>query len=422
MFRRAFLPHRQVRPQPLVRMLSCWLLLLFGYFSVVPAQTIYAAENCDLISCNKTTQSEDDFLGCSRRKQVCWEENIREAKSAANTLGNTISILNGQLRVQELRIDQTVAEISSLDRQVLDLSNRIAGLDLSLDHLTTILVQRVNKHYKTGRTNPPFLLLVSETFNRFFTNYKYLRITKAQTAEAMQRAETQKIDYDQQRILKEEKQAEVEKKRLALQQQQTTLSSQKNEQQFLLQETKNNEARFQKELEKTLAELEAIQSIIAGEGQESKVSDVKEGDRIASIIVGSSVCSTGSHLHFEIVKDGSNRDPAGYLKAIEATWNNSPDGSFGFSGDWNWPLNNPARINQGYGMTYYARVKRSYGGAPHTGIDMFSKDGGNTEVKAVKDGSLYRGSIKCGGGQLRYVKVEHKDDPSMNSYYLHVNY
>jgi hypothetical protein len=284
------------------------------------------------------------------------------------------------------------------------------------------LVKRVDEHYKTGRTSPALLLLLSDSFNDFISSFKYLKITEAQTVEAMQRAETQKIDYDQQKSLKEEKQVEVEQKQAALERQQQVISKQRSEQQFLLQETKSNEARFQQELAKTLAELEAIQSIIAGKGDETKVNEVKEGDKIASIIVGASACSTGTHLHFEVVKDNTHRDPAGYLKAIDAVWNNQPDSSFGFGGNWEWPVNNPARINQGYGMTYYARVKRSYGGAPHTGIDLVSKESGNYSVKAVKEGTLYRGSIRCGGGLLRYVRVEHKEDTSLSTLYLHVNY
>jgi peptidoglycan hydrolase CwlO-like protein len=392
-----------------------WLLLGF-------AMPVRAAENCDLISCNKSTQSEDDYLACNKKKQTCLEDNIREKQSAAITLNNTISILNGKISVQLLQIEQTVGEINKLEHEIDDLTGRIAGLNLSLDRLSSVLVKRVNEHYKTNRSHPRLMLLVSDSFNQFFTNYKYLKLTQEQTADAMQRAETQKATYDEQKALKESKQKEVEAKRASLVGQQQQLSKQKEEQQFLLTQTKNDEARYQNELAKTLAELEAIQSIIAGKGDEAKVKDVSQGDNIASIIVGASACSTGTHLHFEVVKDGSHRDPAGYLKSIDAAWQNQPDGSFGFGGDWDWPLNNPAKINQGYGMTYYARVKRSYGGAPHTGIDMASKDSGNYSVKAVKAGTLYRGSIRCGGGLLRYVKVDHKDDSSVATYYLHVNY
>ncbi len=123
-----------------------------------------------------------------------------------------------------------------------------------------------------------------------------------------------------------------------------------------------------------------------------------------------------------MVKNGTHRNPAGYLSSISASWNNGPDDSFAFTGDWDWPVDNPAKINQGYGMTYYASVRRAYGGAPHTGIDMFSKSSGDYSVRAVKDGTLYRGSISCGGGLLRYVRVDHDDGDEMSTYYLHVNY
>lgn len=395
------------------------LLVLLGGF-VMHAPLVHAAQNCDVHVCNKDTQDESQYKSCNDAKRSCLESNISEVRGQSITLSNTISLLNSQLQVQQIQIDTTTAEINSLEKQITDLSNRIVGLDVSLDHLSRVLVNRVNEQYKVARANPPLMLVVADSFSEFLTNFKLLKVTQAQTLEAMEEAETQKSTYDEQKALKESKQQEVEVKKSALVAQQSTLAKQRGEQQFLLQQTQNDEARYQRELEKTLAELEAIQSIIAGKGSETEVGDINEGDKIASIIVGASVCSTGTHLHFEVVKDGTHRDPAGFLKTIEPNWSNQPDSAFGFGGDWNWPLNDPARITQGYGMTYYARVKRSYGGAPHTGIDMVSKSSDYT-IKAVKPGKLFRGSIKCGGGLLRYVRVEHKDD-GYNTYYLHVNY
>ena len=80
-------------------------------------------------------------------------------------------------------------------------------------------------------------------------------------------------------------------------------------------------------------------------------------------------------------------------------------------------MNDPIRITQGYGMTYYASVLKYYGGSPHTGLDMVNDDYG---VKAVRPGTLYQGAIGCGGGTLRYVRV--KQDDGYDTYYLHVNY
>lgn len=367
-----------------------------------------------------TTCTESDELACNKQKQACWEQKIDDTQAKATTLTNTINLLNGQISLQQLQINQTLVEIRQLEEEITELSERIEGLGYSLDRLGTVLVERVRVQYKQSRAAPALRLLGADTLSDLVNQMKYLVLAQRQTADTMEKTETQRQAYDEQKQLKEEKQLQLESKRQTLQVQQASLEQQKKDQQFLLTQTKSDEAKYQSELAKTLAELAAIQSIIAGKGSESKVKEVNQGDLIASIIVGASSCSTGSHLHFEVAKDGAHRDPASYLKSESIIWNNSPDGSFGFSGGWDWPLNNAARVTQGYGMTYYARAG-FYGGAPHTGIDMISKSSGDYVVKAVRGGALYRGSIACGGGLLRYVKVDHKDD-SEDTYYLHVNY
>jgi len=346
---------------------------------------------------------------------------IEETQTQAVTLTNTINLLNGQISLQQLQVSLSIAEIGKLENEVLDLSERIKGLGYSLDRLSTVLIERVQAQYKQSRTSPSLQLLGSDSLTDVIAQLRYLSIAQKQTADVMARTETQRSEYDVQKDLKEEKQEELQVKKISLENLQASLKSQKSDQQYLLGETKNNEANYQSELAKTLAELEAIQSIIAGRGSETKIRNVQKGDKIASIISGPSACSTGAHLHFEVAKSGVHRNPAGYLKSTDIAWNNSPDGPFSFTGSWDWPVNNAARITQGYGMTYYARVKRFYGGSPHTGLDILSKTSSDFTVKAVRDGTLYRGSIACGGGLLRYVKVEHKDD-SEDTYYLHINY
>ena len=401
---------------------SVWLafMLVTVVVSMLPS-TVQAVMNCEEISCDKNALSSDDYLTCNKNKQNCWEESIRDAQSNAATLKNAISILNGQISLQQLQVDQTLSEIKDLEEEIDALTDVITGLSMSLDRMTSVLIERIRAQYKQSRQASEFSFLFSGTFNDLIGKLKYFTIAQQQTAQTMQLTESRRLLFDEQKQLKEKKQQQLAEKKAKLVKQQQQLQRQKGEQQFLLTQTQNDEARYQKELAKTLGEIQAIQSILAGKGDESKVKDVNQGDAIASIIVGASACSTGTHLHFEVVKNGANYNPADYLKSADVIWSNEPDGSFGFSGNWDWPVNDAARITQGYGLTYYARVRRAYGGQPHTGIDMVSKNNADVTIKAVKSGSLYRGSIRCGGGYLRYVKVQHKDEP-VATYYLHVNY
>lgn len=376
------------------------------------ARRVSAAE------CECSPDQDED--GCLASKQACWRQKIDQAQTQANTLASILQVLNSQIGLQESQIAVTQNEIKKLEIEIAVLTSQIEGLNGSLDDLTAGLIENVQTDYKSRSNSGLTTLAFSKSFQDFYNSLSLLRRVQQQTQEMIQTTDIKKTTLDEQKAQKEVKQAEVNAKKQQLEVQRRELAGQRTAQQALLTQTQNDEKRYQEELAKTLAEKDAIQSIVSGYGNETKVRDVQEGDKIASVIQGASPCSTGTHLHFEVVKDNMHQNPAGYLKDISAQWSNSPDGPFSFGGDWAWPLNDPARINQGYGMTWYARVRRSYGGAPHTGIDMVSKAGDLT-VKAVKPGTLYQGGIKCGKGTLKYVKVQHKDS-DLSSFYLHVNF
>lgn len=224
--------------------LSCVLLALGLAITLPP--TARAVNNCEEISCNKDQQSEDDYLSCNKQKQQCWEDKIKQTQDAAVTLNNTIGLLNGKIAIQELQIDQTLTEIRKLEREIAELTERISGLNVSLDRLSTVLIRRVQEQYKRRAISPLLGMLTQDTFSKSLLSYRYVTAAQQQTATAMQLAEAQKQTYDEQKALKETKQAEVEQKKLLLEQQQAELTKQRSEQQYLLQETKNNEAKFQR--------------------------------------------------------------------------------------------------------------------------------------------------------------------------------
>lgn len=394
------------------------LVSLIFFSSFFSHSSVYAQSDAT----PSVSSENQDEIEEKKRKIDELQKKLNEVENQKVSLSSTIQYINTKISLSQAEIDKTQSELNKLERDLNDLSTRIGGLEQSLDVMTDVLIDRITESYKHQQTHPIRNLLLSQTVTEYFHKVKYVKISEQKTKEVMQKAESQRITFDDQKKVKELKQEEIEKKKVVLAQQQRQLAIERSGQQSLLNETRNDESKYQAELQKTLSELQAIQGIIAGKGTESKVREVKTGETIASIIQGASPCSNGTHLHFEVVKNGVHQNPAAYLSAISATWNNSPDGSFGFDGGWSWPMNNPAKINQGFGMTYFARVKRAYGGAPHTGIDMASKTSGDTAVKAVRDGDLFRGGISCGGRTLQYVRVIHKDDPSLSTYYLHVNY
>lgn len=333
-----------------------------------------------------------------------YRNEIKRLNAQANTLKNQISQFNAQINLTQLKIEETEERIRLL-------GGRIDLLEVSLQSLTEAFSSRANETYKMARLGDPLVLLVtSKNLSEAVTRFHYLQRIQEADRELLVKLQDAQDTY----VAEKDDQEELQEQ---LQGQQRVLGAQKEAKAELLEITRNDEKRYQELLAKARAELEAIQSILVGKGDETEVGRISAGESIASIIPGVSTCSTGAHLHFEVVKDGGHQNPANYLSPKTVEWDNGPDPEFSFNGSWPWPLNDPIRITQGYGMTYYAGQLNYYGGSPHTGLDMVNDDYG---VKAVQPGVLYRGAIGCGGGTLRYVRV--KQDDGLNTYYLHVNY
>ncbi|OGV97226.1 hypothetical protein A2W24_04340 [Microgenomates group bacterium RBG_16_45_19] len=354
-----------------------------------------------------------------KREIAELEQKLEEIKNQKQSLSQTLQYITTRVQLTQKEINKTQGEISLLEQQISVLEDKIGVLNVNLSKLSSVMINRLKQTYKNNATDPIMLLFLADGFNDFFRRFKYLQVSQEHDREVIFALEEARVNYDQQRQVKEAKQAEVKQLQNKLVSQKADLDKQQREKQALLIVTRNDERRYQEQLARAMAELNAIFSIVAGKGKETEAGSVSEGTVIASIIAGSSACSNGSHLHLEVTKDSNHLNPASFLSGKSVVWDNAPDGSFDFSGSWPWPVDDPVRITQGYGMTFYASTLRYYGGAPHTGLDMIS-NGGSLQVKAVKSGTLYRGAIACGSGHLRYVHVDHGD--GYDTYYLHVNY
>lgn len=397
----------------MLRKLTVFILisLLLGFIQPVRAINL---EDC-------ANKSEVEKARCLTDLTLELEAKIREARGQQKTLASTIAYLDNNINLARASIEKIEHELKSLEEEIATLSVKISRLDIDLDAVSKLLVSRIGSAYKRSLFKPIYMVFNSGGLTDFLERNKYLQSIQQNDRAVLLELQNSKDLHEEQKKAKEVKQAEAENLRLKLAVQKTALSTQRTSKQELLDLTKNNEQKYQSLMAAAKAEMAAIQSILAGYGQEVKVGGVNEGERIATIISGSSACSTGSHLHFEVGNNGVNANPASYLKSQNVNWDlcgwwPDCDQQFSFSGSWNWPINGNPRVTQGYGMTGYAKTG-AYNGGPHTGIDMVSDD---LIVKTVKNGTLYRGSISCGGGTLRYVKVEQENN--IDTYYLHVNY
>lgn len=384
-------------------LLIIFLNLFFAPFGKIIAQTVTPTSAFDQ---QKISDIQNQINDLQRK--------INDLKSQQKTLSSQISVMDNQIKLTQLRISSTQEQITDLTLNIDTADKKIDNLSSSLTKLTGTLINRIVTTYEVGTVQPFHVLLSSGSVSNFFTRLNYLKIAQEHDKKLIYDTTQAKNDYANQKEIFENKKRAVEKLQSQLEAYTTELDQEKKNKQALLAVTQNSESIYQQRLAAALAEQRAIAQIVSGGGNVISIGQVKEGDVIAYIISGKSSCSSGTHLHFEVRKDGGIQDPGQFLSNKSVTFENSPDGSFSFGGSWNWPISDPILIEQGYGMTYWARIGW-YGGGPHTGIDMYSNS--SLDVHAVKDGELFRGSIGCGGGSLSFARVDQSD--GIQTFYLH---
>jgi peptidoglycan hydrolase CwlO-like protein len=343
------------------------------------------------------------------------ENKISELKGQEKTLSSQIAVMDSQIDLTQARIDSTKEQILELTANIDTTNKKINSLQASLTDLMGLLVKRIVATYQVGSA-PSFQVLMSSTsVSNLFTRLNYLKFVQAHDKELIYSTQQAKMDYSNQKTIFEDEKKKVESLKKQLEDYSAQLESQKADKQRLLDETEGSEATYQQLLAQARAEYEQIQGIVSGKGYEEEVGHVNQGDHIATVISGPSCNSSGTHLHFTISRSGNAENPFSYLKSVDHT-NDSNGDAFNPSGSWEWPVDPPILLTQGYGDTWYVRT---YGFYPfHNGIDIV----GSSSVKAVKSGTLFKGSYSGSGGcRLNYVRVHHDED-GLDTFYLHIIY
>lgn len=222
------------------------LILLFGGYSSISAQT---CNNVD--ECNKLINE--------------YTDQITKLQGQAKTLKNQIAQFDAQIKLTTLKISQTQAQIELL-------GGRIDQLEVSLNDLTKAFSSRAVETYKLSKfENNFFFILGADDINDATQRFHYLRKIEEEDRNLLNKLETAQTTYQGEKVDQETLQKQ-------LKDQQAKLNAQKAAKNSLLAATKNDETKYQSLLSQAKAQLSAFSRFVAGQGGASILSNQTKCD------------------------------------------------------------------------------------------------------------------------------------------------
>lgn len=347
-------------------------------------------------------------------KEAEYRRKIAELQGQEDSLAKQISLLNSQISLATLRMETTKNAVDKLTQEIDELNDEIERLEALKTKRLELVRHRIPETYKRNSVSAFGIVFFSQNVSDFLLRVKYLTKVQTEDAELYSQLQNTQDAYGERKDTREKKKEQQESLKMQLEQQSRELDRQKKQKQVLLDETRNSESVYQRLLAQALAEKQALERALVDSVQ---VGPVNKGDPIALVgNTGYPACSTGAHLHFEVRKNNSWVDPAGYMSSKtlydDQTGSNWTVGS----GSWDWPLSDPIRMTQRFGHTPWS-YRYSYSGGIHTGFDMVSSS--TNVIRAPAGGTLYSSSQSCGTSSIIKIKyIDHGD--GVMSFYLHV--
>ena len=200
-----------------------------------------------------------------------YQQKLTDIRQQKNTLSTQIEEMDTQMYLTGLSIQKTEQKVISTQSEIEKLGSRIDNLDSSLDKLFDQVRQRAIKQYKTIQPTMFDLVFDSDSIDLLIKKIKYQKTAKQNSEKLYIQVQAAKLNYEEQKVIREEKKQELDQLIKNLEAQKITLKTQQTQKQKLLSDTNNDEVTYQSLLAQAQAQLKGFKSFVQGSGADTVI-------------------------------------------------------------------------------------------------------------------------------------------------------
>ena len=245
------------------------LLLAFAFFAIqefaLLTTSVFAE---DPTSTPTPTPNESQKAETAKLEQRIseYQKKLDDTRKQRDTLDNQLQYLDTQAYVTSLRIEETENKVKSVKKETEILNDRIDTLDQKLDTQWRLFLATTYASYKKRQASIFDLILNSENAEQMLSSMKYHALAQSNRQRLLIQTQETKINFEEQKSLREEKQKELTKLQDVLAEQKTSLETQKESKKVLISATKNKEAEYQNIIAEAQRQINAFKSFIVSTG------------------------------------------------------------------------------------------------------------------------------------------------------------
>jgi peptidoglycan hydrolase CwlO-like protein len=235
-----------------------FLLLFLSFLGILFVPSIVMAQCATIQECNSQISE--------------YTSQLSKLGKESKTLSDAISVLNLKMNLIQRQIDATQFQIQLLQRDIESLTGKISLLEGELNNLTNALLENVAASYKRRNIDGLQTLVSSRNFSDAIAAYKYLSVSQKYRQDLLFKTTQTKVEYDQEKSTKEQKQKEIAALKKQYERQKLDLAQQQKAKRDLLAQTKNSEANYQRLLAEAKAQLAGFSAFTTAAGGASLLS------------------------------------------------------------------------------------------------------------------------------------------------------